>query len=95
MKSGGRVITITTKTPTTTTPFPEEEPVNAEVNSEKYQENIEEEPYGEDKVKAPKVYGKFTELKHGVSGKVSSSSKDGKEVKVLDIKDFNYSGEGT
>ena len=40
-------------------------------------------------------FGKFSELKHGVSGKVSSSAKDGKEVKVLDIKDFNYSGEGT
>ena len=82
VKSGGRVTTITTKTPTTTTPFPEEEPANAEVNSEKYQENIEEEPYGDNgegkvEVKAPKVYGKFTELKHGVSGKVSGSVKKG------------------
>ena len=80
------------------------------------EENIEEEPHGEGKVKAKapekektlnftpdvgshtllvKEYGKFSELKHGVSGKVSSSSKDGKEVKVLDITDFNYSGEGT
>ena len=93
VKSGGRVTTITTKTPTTTTPFPEEEPVNAEVNSEKYQENIEEEPYGEGKVevKAPKVYGKFTELKHGVSGKVSGSE----ERRTLEITDFNYSGKGT
>ena len=100
VKSGGRVTTKTT--PTTKTPFPEaegEDPVNEEINSEEYQENIEEEPYGEGKVevKAPKVYGQFTELKHGVSGKVSSYGVVGQEEerRTLRITNFNYSGEGT
>ena len=100
VKSGGRVTTKTT--PTTKTPFPEaegEDPVNEEINSEEYQENIEEEPYGEGKAKvtAPKVYGQFTELKHGVSGKVSSYGVVGQEEerRTLRITNFNYSGKGT
>ena len=44
--------------------------------------------------------GKFTELKHGVSGKVSTSAvsyEEGKEEKkrTLEITDFNYNGKGT
>ena len=100
VKSGGRVTTKTT--PTSTTPFPEaegEDPVNEEINSEEYQENIEEEPYGEGKAKvtAPKVYGQFSELKHGVSGKVSSYGVVGQEEerRTLRITNFNYSGKGT
>ena len=100
VKSGGRVTTKTT--PTTKTPFPEaegEDPVNEEINSEEYQENNEEEPYGEGKAKvtAPKVYGQFSELKHGVSGKVSSYGVVGQEEerRTLRITNFNYSGEGT
>ena len=92
VKSGGRVTTKTT--PTTKTPFPEaegEDPVNEEINSEEYQENIEEEPYGEGK-----VYGQFTKLKHGVSGKVSSYGVVGQEEerRTLRITNFNYSGKG-
>ena len=51
-------------------------------------------------VKPEMDLGKFSELKHGVSGKVSTSAvqyEQGKEEKkrTLEITDFNYSGEGT
>ena len=93
VKSGGRVTTKTT--PTTKTPFPEaegEDPVNEEINSEEYQENIEEEPYGEGKAKvtAPKVYGQFSELKHGVSGKVSSYGVVGQEEERRTLRITNF-----
>ena len=41
--------------------------------------------------------GKFTELKHGVSGKVSSYGVVGEEEerRTLRITNFNYSGKGT
>ena len=62
----------------------------------KPEENIEEEPHGEGKVegKAPKnekTYGKFSELKYGVSGVVTSKGNH----QILDIKSFNYDGKGT
>ena len=51
-------------------------------------------------VKPEMDLGKFSELKHGVSGKVSTSAvqyEQGKEEKkrTLEITDFNYSGRGT
>ena len=51
-------------------------------------------------VKPEMDLGKFSELKHGVSGKVSTSAvqyEQGKEEKkrTLEITEFNYSGEGT
>ena len=61
----------------------------------KPEENIEEEPHGEGKVeeapKKEKTYGKFSELKYGVSGVVTSKGNH----QILDIKSFNYDGKGT
>ena len=61
----------------------------------KPEENIEEEPYGDGKVeeapKKEKTYGKFSELKYGVSGVVTSKGNH----QILDIKSFNYDGKGT
>ena len=61
----------------------------------KPEENIEEEPHGDGKVeealKKEKTYGKFSELKYGVSGVVTSKGNH----QILDIKSFNYDGKGT
>ena len=60
----------------------------------KPEENIEEEPHGKVEGKAPKkekTYGKFSELKYGVSGVVTSKGNH----QILDIKSFNYDGKGT
>ena len=61
----------------------------------KPEENIEEEPHGDSKVeeapKKEKTYGKFSELKYGVSGVVTSKGNH----QILDIKSFNYDGKGT
>ena len=59
----------------------------------------EEEPYGESEStkedgyegEALLDYGKFSELKYGVSGHVYSKGNH----QILDIKSFNYDGKGT
>ena len=67
----------------------------AEIKAVAAEENIEEEPHGEGKVeeapKKEKTYGKFSELKYGVSGVVTSKGNH----QILDIKSFNYDGKGT
>ena len=57
------------------------------LNGNSQEKIVESEPY------IIEEYGKFTELKHGVSGKVLGVGKKG-DMRVLTIDDFNYSGKG-
>ena len=57
----------------------------------KPEENIEEVEVEGKAPKKEKTYGKFSELKYGVSGVVTSKGNH----QILDIKSFNYDGKGT